>query len=35
MNSLMIKEKAVHIFNSLKEQASSIDKMDTFSACKG
>ncbi|CAK9807583.1 Putative CENPB DNA-binding domain-containing protein 1 [Anthophora plagiata] len=35
MNSLMIREKAVHIFNRLKEQASSIDKMDTFSASKG
>ncbi|CAK9814436.1 Putative CENPB DNA-binding domain-containing protein 1 [Anthophora quadrimaculata] len=35
MNSLMIREKAVHIFNRLKGRASSIDKMDTFSASKG
>lgn len=35
MNNSMIREKAVHIFNRIKELATSIDKMDTFSASKG
>lgn len=30
-SSLMIREKAVHIFDSLKKQASAIDKIDNFS----
>jgi hypothetical protein len=35
MNNSMIREKAVHIFNRIKELTISIDKMDTFSASKG
>lgn len=35
MNNSMIREKAVHIFNRIKELATSTDKMDTFSASKG
>nr|XP_031830839.1 tigger transposable element-derived protein 1-like isoform X2 [Nomia melanderi] len=35
MSSIMIREKAMHIFNRLREEASPIDKVDNFSASKG
>lgn len=35
MNNSMIREKAVHFFNRIKELATSIDKVDTFTASKG